>query len=85
MDNNLNMKVRFHQMNNISMNDLIDWTIKNNLTSDDILITMVTVKYKSPETPAEIEYRKQWLNYERKKEEWERATYERLKEKYEGK
>lgn len=78
------LRQRWNQLANLTLQELIDWCIERDLPPDRVRITQVGMKYLTPESNEE---RTRRLNFEREHRErteaWERSTLARLKEKYE--
>ena len=76
---------RMDNVRDCTVSELIDWCVERDLSPLDARITAAHIKWESPETDAERERREEW---ERQKAEsmvrWERAQWEKLREKYGG-
>lgn len=69
----------------LSVTDLVDWCVQRGFDPDAVTITATHLKYESPETDSERARREGFETTNRERHEaWERATLDRLKEKYES-
>jgi hypothetical protein len=66
-----------------TVQEVIDWTLQRGLDPTAVAITACHLKWQSPETPQEAERRAEFqAAQDRRHEEWERVTWERLKAKF---
>lgn len=81
----MTMIKRIESVQNIPVSDLLDWCVHRGLDPDTVTVTAAHLKWESPETEKEAERRAIWQgDRDRRHEEWERETYKRLTEKFNG-
>lgn len=66
-----------------TLEDLVDWVLQRGLRPSDVVVTGGHMRWQTIETDEEqLERERYQADRDRRTLEWERATYERLNEKF---
>lgn len=76
---------RIETFHDLTVSEIVDWCHQRGLNPDDVKLSGGHLKWESPETEAEATRREEYHRQSMARhEEWERETYERLKEKFDA-
>lgn len=67
-----------------TVDEAVDWCVQRGVDPSGVAITGCHLRFESPQTPEEAARKAVWAEQaQRRTDEWERATYERLRAKFE--